>query len=251
MRVLRLFLAAVAILIFGSETSRADGWENPREVYGPGWGCTSMHVGNPTFDLCKRCDATAGTFVWKVPPGVSLMNPRNEYYTARCEKPDGSGGVSAGEAARPGTNGSPAENASPSPVLPKPPANTTKREADAHPAPSDSERFNLFLCNETSEKIWIAVGGRVQKEDQYHTFRGWWTREPFECPKDKWITLAKGYFYVHAHSRSGKWGKGNKFCVRKEKFEYYRDGKGGCSQRSEQFSQKTTEKGFYIWRLTD
>lgn len=47
--------------------AEAQTWEDPRERFGPGWGCSSMSVGNPTYDTCKKCDASGGRFYWRMP----------------------------------------------------------------------------------------------------------------------------------------------------------------------------------------
>lgn len=57
-------VAMLCVMCFLPQSANAE-WENPKEVFGEGWGCASMSVGNPTYNDCKRCDAKGGTFYWR------------------------------------------------------------------------------------------------------------------------------------------------------------------------------------------
>ncbi len=58
---------ALATSVAFSVAAEAQAWEDPRDRFGPGWGCASMSVGNPTYDTCKKCDASGGRFYWRMP----------------------------------------------------------------------------------------------------------------------------------------------------------------------------------------
>ena len=75
-------------MAFGtSSAALANDWENPQETYGLDWECSRMEVGNPTYDICKKCLSTNGTFYWKKPVGQTEFDRRLEYYVGRCMRP--------------------------------------------------------------------------------------------------------------------------------------------------------------------
>ncbi|OJU48038.1 MAG: hypothetical protein BGO03_04610 [Mesorhizobium sp. 61-13] len=80
-------LISLAALLLLSVPSNAEGWENPREVY-TGWDCGNMEYDNATYDLCKQCSASGGTFYWNVPPGVTMLDSKATLYEGRCDEAD-------------------------------------------------------------------------------------------------------------------------------------------------------------------
>ncbi len=87
-----LAFCAVTLVIASANSvfaQESDVWKNPKDQFGPGWGCASMEVDNPTYDICKQCDSVGGRFVWKVPPEDGRMHlpgdARTQLYEGRCE----------------------------------------------------------------------------------------------------------------------------------------------------------------------
>ncbi len=64
--------------------------------------------------------------------------------------------------------------------------------------------------------------------------------------------FVKGYIYVFGEGeRSGKWEGDKSFCVKRRKFDYYRDGVGKCSERTEKFNEILAKTDKYTYGLTD
>jgi uncharacterized membrane protein len=80
-------LGLLFVLFLSIAPASAQEWENPREIY-TGWDCASMQQGNPTYDLCKQCDAEGGTFLWKTPADATMFDEKLDEYEGRCESAD-------------------------------------------------------------------------------------------------------------------------------------------------------------------
>ncbi len=82
----RILVACAYLLLAPISYAGATDWSDPKEVFGSDWDCGRMSYDNVTFNMCKKCYASAGRFMWKVPPGETLLKPKGDQYVGRCDK---------------------------------------------------------------------------------------------------------------------------------------------------------------------
>lgn len=118
-------------------------------------------------------------------------------------------------------------------------------------AGSVSARADLKLCNNTENKVGVAIG---YKDNEGWASEGWWTVDQEKC-----LTLLKGpliarYYYVYAVDRKvgGSWGGKSQMCVRDKAFTIR--GLDNCEERGYQkqefFEVDTGEKTDHTISLT-
>ncbi len=208
-RALSFLLFFCSALLFLLSMAAAQDWENPKEVYGADWECSRMQVGNPTFETCKKCDERGGTFYWKQPAGATALEPRLDYYTARCLSPDGSadaeglgqedGGVSQGT---PSSGGADSNN------------------ANSKANKSSKEIYKIKLCNDFGSTIFAAadLAGDVD-----WTISGWYNILPGQCAYVGRNVGRSFYYFAKAKDSTGTehlWtdGDGLKYCLPNDPF---------------------------------
>lgn len=126
----------------------------------------------------------------------------------------------------------------------------TPKPAPPKPQQPQSPYVDFTLCNRTNQTIYVAYGAKRDVDDQYWKFSGWRHVEGQHC--DLLGRFVKGYIYIHGDgARDGKWGKDKSFCVKTAKFDYYRDGVGQCSERTEKFSEILAKSDTYTFELTE
>lgn len=198
-RLLTTLAVFYAICASHGEARAEEGeWENPKEVYGADWDCSRMQVGNPTFDMCRRCEAGGGTFQWKRPVGATQFDPRLEYYRGNCQDSAASKPGSA-PSSESGTDNEEGNETSPTPPLIKQ-SPTSQPRVVKGPASSNGS-LPVKICNGTDLPVSLSIATSLDAVE--FKVSGWFSIGPQTCrdlgeqPKDG--------FYYYAQSKEKKW----------------------------------------------
>ena len=81
--------------------------------------------------------------------------------------------------------------------------------AALHPAPAQA---NLNICNDSGEKIWVAIAYHDRDAGNWVS-RGWWTIDSGECKTPLGGNLTNQYYYLFGDGDQHYWSGNHSFCV--------------------------------------
>ena len=219
-----VFLAVVGASVSAAHASE---WENPRETYGADWECGRMQVGNPTYDICKRCDAEAGTFYWKVPEGATMFNEQLEFYKGRCEHPEGAG--SSGSDSGSGSTASDDDGGSDDTYDGggSDSGSSGGYDDDSGADAASAHDVVFRICNKSKfATIYVATVGPANEEDLGTSkVEGWLQIGRGQCKQHVYRQLDgyRSHLYYSAEAGKTHWTGSDtkKFCAPRRAFERY------------------------------
>ena len=118
-----------------------------------------------------------------------------------------------------------------------------------------SQAAQLQLCNQSSQKTYVAVARQAAINDSRLVLSGWYPVDPGVCNMTS-IFLPWGYFYLYADGdQGGIWGGADeRFCVTDRAFTRWIDPSPGCPPGLYVIGftrYYTSGSSVYTWTMTD
>jgi len=92
-----------------------------------------------------------------------------------------------------------------------------------------SQAAQLQICNQSGQKVFVAVARQAAVNDSRLVLSGWWTADPGNCTMTN-NYIPWGNFYVYGDGDQGGVWSGNdaRFCVADQAFTRWVDPSPGC-----------------------
>jgi uncharacterized membrane protein len=117
-----------------------------------------------------------------------------------------------------------------------------------NPSKPTQDWFSAKVCNKTGVLVYLAVAGRRPDHGNRWVVTGWWNIHPGDCANLGSFKRSK--FYLYAESKGGRsWSGSQPLCTRSKKFWYYAEG-GKCSEKRNNFYQRTISPDINEWTET-